>query len=76
MRILADLNLDFLGEVGHSVEHFDGLLNPLVDDGEVVLGLLAHGLCLGRIGVAKVLEVVNGVHAVLLLRLDVVLKSL
>ena len=73
--MLTDLDLDFLGEVGHSIEHLDGLLDPLVDDGEVVLGLLAHGLGLGRIGIAQVLEVVDGVHAVLLFRLDVVLQS-
>ena len=76
MKMLTDLDLDFLGEVGHSVEHLDRLLDPLVDDGEVVLGLLAHGLGLGRIGIVQVLEVVDGVHAVLLLCLDVVLQSL
>ena len=75
-RQLTDLDLDFLGEVGYSVQHLNGLLYPLVDDGQVVLSLLAHGLCLSWVGVTQVFEVVDGVHAVLLFCLDVVLQGL
>ena len=72
----TDLEADLLGEVGHTVEHLDALLDALVDDGEVVEGLLTHLLGLGRVGVPQVLVVVHGVHAVLLLRLNVVLQGL
>ena len=62
---LTNLDLDLLGEVGDAVEHLDALLDALVDDGEVVLRLLSHRLRLRRVRVPQVLEVVDGVHAVL-----------
>ena len=68
--------LDLLSKVRDSVQHLYTLLHPLVDDGQVVPCLLSHSLCLNRVRISQVFEVVNSVHTVLLLHLDVVFQGL
>ena len=72
----TNLQVNLLLEVWHSCQHLPALLDPVFNDLQVFQGLVPLLVCLCRVYVADVLEVVQGVHAVFLLRADVVLQHL
>ena len=67
-NLWPDLDL----HLGVSVQHLEGLVDPLLGEFQVVDNEGVDAQSLLGIGELDVLEVVHGVHTVLLLRLDVV----
>ena len=73
---LTNLRPDLLLLLWHSLQHLHSSLDPLVDDVEVVEGLGPQGQSFLGVCVHLVLVVVDGVQAIFLLGLNVVLQGL